>query len=153
MRMLRLTRTGLRISARVSALVGVLGTPVAAQQSAAVTQLVDSLSKIDIPASGFVAAQLPASAEPGRLTMVIRIDDGRWIPPHTHNLSKTVRVVSGVLRVGHGTAVGNGAQSDVAAGDSVVVPPNHAHYEGARGRTFIVITAAAGLTTTWIPKP
>ena len=84
--------------------------------------------------------------------MVLRIDDGRWIPPHVHNVAKSLRVVDGTLLVGHGDRIATAGLRRVAAGDSTTMDADHAHFEGSVGRTLVVLTAASTLTTTWV-KP
>lgn len=110
--------------------------------------VLDSLRTSSLPTAGFAAVTIPGA--PGSTTMVLRIDDGRWIPPHTHNVPKSVRVVQGILLVGHGERIDATTLTRVAAGDSTTMDAAHAHFEGAIGRTLVVLTASSPFTTTWV---
>ncbi len=122
-----------------------------AQTSDRLSHVLDSLRTSAAPASGFAAVTIPGA--PGTTTMVLRIDDGRWIPPHTHNVPKSLRVVDGTLLVGHGARIDTAGLGRVVAGDSTTMDANHAHFEGSVGRTLVVLRAASPFTTTWVQPP
>jgi len=119
-----------------------------AQANDRLSHVLDSLRTSAAPASGFAALTIPGA--PGTTTMVLRIDEGRWIPPHIHNVPKVLRVVDGTLLVGHGERIDTTALRRVAAGDTATMAANHAHFEGAAGRVLVVLTATAPFTTTWV---
>ncbi len=127
--------------------------PSTASDSAALRAAVDSLRRMRAPADGWTALAVPTS-ETGRIRMVLRIDDGRWIPPHTHNLSKRLTVLEGTLLVGHGEHItpGGAARERLTAGATTEMPARVVHFEGAEGRALVLLDAAAGLTTTWVGR-
>lgn len=117
--------------------------------AARVARTADSLRAIAAPAGGFAAAPV-AVGDAARVAMVLRIDDGRWIPPHTHNLPKHLMVLQGTLLVGHGERLATTGLHEVGSGGTTRMSPQTAHYEGARGLTLVLLEAGAGFTTTWV---
>lgn len=116
---------------------------------ARVARTADSLRGISAPETGFAAAPV-ATGDPSRIAMVLRIDDGRWIPPHTHNIPKQLKVLAGTLLVGHGERVDTAGLHQVATGGTTRMPAQTPHYEGARGQALVLLEAGAGFTTTWV---
>lgn len=43
--------------------------------------------------------------ESGTFTMMLKLDDGGWIPPHFHNVDKRLMVVRGQLLMGRGETI------------------------------------------------
>lgn len=85
-------------------------------------------------------------------TMMLRLADGTWIPPHTHNVAKRLLVVSGTLLVGHGATIDSTHAEALPVGSFLLMPPDHAHYEGGRGRTVVALYGVGPLQTTFL-KP
>lgn len=86
----------------------------------------------------------------GTFTMMLKIADGAWIPPHWHNVDKRLVVISGELLMGHGEKVDAEAARPLPAGGVAVVPANTRHYEGARGETLVALIATGPFTTTYV---
>jgi quercetin dioxygenase-like cupin family protein len=87
-------------------------------------------------------------------TMMLRLADGAWIPPHTHNVPKRLLVVSGTLLVGHGEALDSAHAEPLMAGSFLLMPADHAHYEGGRGRTVVALYGIGPLRTVFVkPTP
>jgi hypothetical protein len=90
--------------------------------------------------------------EPGTFTMMLKLDDGAWIPPHFHNVDKRLVVVKGPLLMGHGDAIEANAVTAVPAGGVAVVRANTHHYEGGRGETIVALIANGPFTTTMLAR-
>ena len=83
-------------------------------------------------------------------TMLLRLAPDSWIPPHTHNVAKRILVLRGTLLVGHGSVLDSTAVTPMAQGGFVLVPAEHAHYEGARGETVVALFGLGPLRTTFV---
>lgn len=91
---------------------------------------------------------------PGQpFTMLLRLADGAWIQPHTHNIAKRILVVSGTLRVGHGAVLDSTNVQPLNAGGFILIPAEHAHFEGARGPTIVAMYGVGPFRTTFLPRP
>lgn len=88
----------------------------------------------------------------GLFTMMLKLPDGVWIPPHFHNVDKRLVVISGELLMGHGDAIDKSSTTALAAGGVAVMPANTHHYEGGKGLTVVALTAQGPFTTTMINK-
>lgn len=86
-------------------------------------------------------------------TMMLRLADGAWIQPHTHNVAKRLLVVSGALLVGHGAVLDSTQVQRMPAGSFLLMPPDHAHYEGGRGLTVVALYGIGPLRTIPVPPP
>ena len=75
---------------------------------------------------------------------------GYRIKPHTHPTAETVRVVSGVLRVGMGEKWKTAGAMRMAAGDSGTIAANMAHFAWAKGRTTIEVSAMGPFSMTYV---
>jgi quercetin dioxygenase-like cupin family protein len=82
--------------------------------------------------------------------MMLKLDDGAWIPPHFHNVDKRLVVVKGTLLMGHGDVLDAAAVTTVPAGGIAVVPAGTRHYEGGRGETIVALLATGPFTTTMV---
>ena len=94
-------------------------------------------------------------AKPGPFTMMLKLSDGAWIPPHWHNVDKRLVVIRGEMRMGAGETIDAAATHRLAAGGVAVVPAGSRHYEGATGETLVALFAMGPFTTTFVepPKP
>jgi mannose-6-phosphate isomerase-like protein (cupin superfamily) len=90
--------------------------------------------------------------ESGLFTMMLRLPDGVWIPPHYHNVDKRLVVISGELLMGHGDAIEREKTTALRAGGVAVMPAGAHHYEGGKGLTVVALTAHGPFTTTMIGK-
>lgn len=90
--------------------------------------------------------------EGGTFTMMLKLDDGAWIPPHFHNVDKRLVVVRGQLLMGHGDAIDASGATVVPTGSVAVVRANTHHYEGGRGETIVALIANGPFTTTMVGK-
>jgi hypothetical protein len=115
----------------------------------------DSLLRASATASGIVTTVVTGSpgAAGQRFEMMIRIDSGRWIAPHTHPVPKDVHVLHGTLLLGHGDAVDAAGARAHGVGEIVAMPAAHAHYEGAKGTTVLLLRAIGPFSTSFIPRP
>ncbi|MGD9905403.1 MAG: cupin domain-containing protein [Dehalococcoidia bacterium] len=86
----------------------------------------------------------------GTFTMMLRLADGAWIPPHFHNVDKRLVVVKGELLMGHGDAIDAASATVVPTGGVAVVRANTHHFEGGRGETIVALIAPGPFTTTMI---
>lgn len=89
-------------------------------------------------------------AKPGRFTMLLKLADGAYIPPHWHNVDKRLVVVSGRLKMGMGDAIDETAVTLLGPGGVVVVPASSHHYEGGEGETVVALIADGPFTTTYV---
>ena len=90
--------------------------------------------------------------ESGTFTMMLKLDDGAWIPSHFHNVDKRLVVVRGQLLMGHGDAIDTASVTVVPAGGVAVVRADTHHYEGGRGETIVALIANGPFTTTMVAK-
>lgn len=69
------------------------------------------------------------------------------VPPHTHNISEHMTILTGSLNVSDGTVL--------ATGDTVVIPANHLYgfTVGDEGVRFLVVRAADAATNFNSPQP
>lgn len=91
-------------------------------------------------------------SKPGPFTMMLKLRDGGWIPPHVHNVDKRLVVITGELLMGHGDAVDASATTALKAGGVAVMPAGTHHYEGGRGETIVALIANGPFTTTMIKR-
>jgi quercetin dioxygenase-like cupin family protein len=87
---------------------------------------------------------------PGPFTMMLKLADGAWIPPHFHNVEKRLIVIRGELLMGHGDTIDASRAQRLSAGSVAVVPAGTRHFEGGRGETVIALIATGPFTTTRI---
>ena len=105
------------------------------------------------PATGVqtaIAEGNPQAA--GGFTMMLKLADGAWIPPHFHNVDKRLVVIKGELLMGHGDAIDKDHVSILKAGGVAVMPAKTHHYEGGRGETVVALIATGPFTTTMVKK-
>ncbi len=105
------------------------------------------------PATGLqtaIAEGNPQAA--GTFTMMLKLADGAWIPPHFHNVDKRLVVIKGELLMGHGDEIDTGKVSILKEGGVAVMPANTRHYEGGRGETIVALIANGPFTTTMVKK-
>lgn len=86
----------------------------------------------------------------GPFTMMLRLPDGVWIPPHFHNVDKRLVVIKGELLMGHGTVIDAAQTTALKTGGVAVMPANTNHYEGGRGETIVALIANGPFTTTMV---
>lgn len=117
-----------------------------------IQRVLDSLAALPQapPVAAIVLSGNPG-ADTGRIEMLLRIVDGAWIPPHSHNVAKELEVLSGTLLMGHGATIDPAGAMTVAAGSRASVPADSVHYEGARGTTVVLLRAAAPFRTVRAP--
>ncbi|MEX2152707.1 MAG: DUF4440 domain-containing protein [Gemmatimonadaceae bacterium] len=84
-------------------------------------------------------------------TIALRLAPGRWIRPHWHPRAKQVYVVSGMLLFGHGETLDTTNVIALPPGTVALVPGRHAHYEGARVQTVVLLSGIGPLQTNMIP--
>lgn len=105
-------------------------------------------------ANGISTAVVEGSPQAaGPFTMMLKLADGAWIPPHWHNVDKRLVVISGELLMGHGDAVDAAATRALPAGGVAVVPANTRHFEGGKGETVVALIAIGPFTTTYVKPP
>ena len=103
------------------------------------------------PANGLQTAIVEGNPQAaGLFTMMLRLPDGVWIPPHFHNVDKRLVVISGELLMGHGDAVDQSKTTALATGGVAVMPANTHHFEGGKGLTVVALTAQGPFTTTMV---
>lgn len=86
----------------------------------------------------------------GPFTMMLKLNDGAWIPPHFHNVDKRLVVITGELLMGHGDTIDAASASVLKTGGIAVMPANTHHYEGGRGETIVALIANGPFTTTMV---
>ena len=136
---------------RIVVVLFVVSLPATAQQPPAHVMVQPGSIQWRGPADGLqtaIAEGNPQAAGP--FTMMLRLPDGVWIPPHFHNVDKRLVVISGELLMGHGDAVDKSKTSGLAAGGVAVVPANTRHYEGGKGLTIVALIAQGPFTTTMV---
>jgi mannose-6-phosphate isomerase-like protein (cupin superfamily) len=103
------------------------------------------------PASGLQTAVVEGNPQAsGPFTMLLRLPDGVWIPPHFHNVEKRLIVIKGELLMGHGDAIESSRARPLGAGSVAVVPAQSHHYEGGRQETIVALIANGPFTTTMV---
>lgn len=85
---------------------------------------------------------------PAPFTMLLKLPDGVWIPPHFHNVDKRLAVISGRLMMGHGDVIDAGHLITLEPGAIAMMPANEHHYEGGDGDTIVALFATGPFTTT-----
>ncbi len=85
-----------------------------------------------------------------RFTMMLRFEDGSWIPPHWHNVEKVLTVISGELLLGEGDRLDAETTRRFGPGSVIVIPAERRHYEGGAGKTLVSLTAIGPLRTTMV---
>ena len=88
----------------------------------------------------------------GAFTMLLKLPDGVWIPPHFHNVEKRIVVIKGELLMGHGDTLDASKATLLKTGGVAVMPPNMAHYEGGKGETIVALIATGPFTTTMVKR-
>lgn len=88
----------------------------------------------------------------GPFTMMLKLPDGVWIPPHFHNVDKRLIVITGELLMGHGDTIDAEHAAALKAGGVAVMPANTHHYEGGKGETIVALIANGPFTTTMVQK-
>jgi len=83
-------------------------------------------------------------------TMMLRLANGAWIPPHTHTVAKRLLVVTGTLLVGHGATLDSSRVQALQSGGFLLMPAHHPHYEGGRGQTVVALYGVGPLRTTFL---
>jgi mannose-6-phosphate isomerase-like protein (cupin superfamily) len=86
----------------------------------------------------------------GPFTMLLKLPDGVWIPPHFHNVDKRLIVIKGELLMGHGDAIDASKAVALKTGGVAVMPANTHHYEGGHGETIVALIAIGPFTTTLV---
>lgn len=128
---------------------------VSAARTQAPSHTVAQLADLKWPASRNGVATVIAEGSPresGTFTMMLKLDDGAWIPPHFHNVDKRLVVVRGQLLMGHGDAIDTASVTVVPTGGVAVVRADTHHYEGGRGETIVALIANGPFTTTMVAK-
>lgn len=131
----------------------VVSAPVARAQAPSHT--VAQLADLKWPAARNGLSTTIAEGNPregGTFTMMLKLDDGAWIPPHFHNVDKRLVVVRGQLLMGHGDTIDAASVTVVPTGGVAVVRANTHHYEGGRGETIVALIANGPFTTTMVGK-
>lgn len=88
----------------------------------------------------------------GPFTMMLKLPDGAWIPPHFHNVDKRLVVIKGELLMGHGDAIDAAKISVLKPGGVAVMPAGTHHYEGGKGETIVALIANGPFTTTMVKQ-
>lgn len=88
----------------------------------------------------------------GSFTMLLKLRDGGWIPPHFHNVDKRLVVIQGVLLMGHGDVIDENAVTPLKVGGVAMVPAGSRHFEGGRGETVVALIASGPFTTTMVKR-
>ncbi len=88
-------------------------------------------------------------SQAGTFTMMLKLADGAWIPPHFHNVNKRLIVLKGTLLMGTGQVLREDAVKALPTGGVAVVPKTNWHYEGGRGETIVALIAEGPFETTF----
>ena len=88
----------------------------------------------------------------GTFTMMLKLADGAWIPPHFHNVDKRLIVIRGELLMGHGDAIDASRAQRLSPGSVAVVAAGSHHFEGGRGETVVALVANGPFTTTRVAQ-
>ena len=83
----------------------------------------------------------------GTFTIMQRLRNGVWVPPHFHNHEKRLIVIRGELLLGRGTRVDPARVVRLTQGAVVVMPANTPHYEGANGETIVAVISNGPFNT------
>lgn len=103
------------------------------------------------PAGGLQTAIAEGNPQgTGSFTMLLKLPDGVWIPPHFHNVEKRLIVIKGELLMGHGDTIDAANAMALKTGGIAVMPANTHHYEGGKGETIVALIANAPFTTTMV---
>lgn len=86
----------------------------------------------------------------GPFTMLLKLPNGVWIPPHFHNVDKRLVVIKGELLMGHGDSIDAAKTEGLRTGGVAVMPANTHHYEGGKGETIVALIANGPFTTTMV---
>ncbi len=102
------------------------------------------------PGVDLAIAEGTPGAAGARFTMMLRFEDGSWIPPHWHNVEKVLTVISGELLLGEGEGLDPRATRRFGPGSVIVIPAERRHYEGGAGKTLVSLTAIGPFRTTMV---
>ena len=89
-------------------------------------------------------------AQPGLLTIRVRVPDKYRIAPHRHSVDEYVTVLSGMLCLAIGEPIVAGRGSCVGAGGFVVIPASVAHAVWTSGATEYQIQTAGPFDMTYL---
>lgn len=84
-----------------------------------------------------MATLLGNPAQSGPYVFRLRLRDGVTFPPHYHNDTERVTVLSGTLLVGLGDRIDRSHMTALPAGSIVSIPAGVHHYAIARGTTVL----------------
>ena len=89
-------------------------------------------------------------AQPGFVTLRVRVPDKYHIAPHRHSVDEYVTVLSGNLCFAIGEQVASGQSSCVGAGGFALIPAGVAHSVRASGATQYQIQVVAPFEMTYL---
>ena len=128
-----------------------------AQSTAPSPHLMRQLSDVSWRDAGdglsIAALEGDPSASGAPYSLLLRVRDGAWIPPHWHPFDKRIMVLSGTLLMGTGDSVDAARATVLPAGGFSLVPARTHHYEGARGETTLLLYGTGPLTTNLVQHP
>ncbi len=89
-------------------------------------------------------------AEEGTFVIRLRLPEDFKVAPHTHMTAENVTVISGAMRLGHGTTVEEASMTPLTAGAFAIIPAGHEHYAMADEETVIQIHGDGPFSITYV---
>ena len=102
-------------------------------------------------ATGMNAAFVLGSPnQAGLYTIRVHIEDGGFMPPHTHPDDRMITVLSGVLHYGFGATADRNATKPYPAGSVFIARANEPHYAIGKGDAVYQESGMAPTGTNWV---
>lgn len=83
---------------------------------------------------------------------LLKAPDGGQAPPHFHQMTENVTVISGTILVGLGDTLDTASMKPLGPGNVVSIPAGVHHYAMAKGETVIEVSGIGPDTTTFVNK-
>lgn len=83
---------------------------------------------------------------------LLKIPDGGQAPPHFHQMTENVTVISGTILVGLGDTFDAASMKPLGPGNVVSIPAGVHHYAMGKGETVIEVSGIGPDTTTLVNK-
>ncbi len=93
------------------------------------------------------------SKKPGIYIQLLRSNSNNMSRPHSHDMPRYIRVVSGTWWVGTGAKFDPDSTKPMPVGTYVVDIPNELHYDGAKDGVCVLMIVGMGPMKTSSPEP
>lgn len=98
----------------------------------------------------FVAIVQGDPAKEGHFTMRVRSPDGLYFPPHWHNTTEYITVLSGAWLYGTGETADRSSARELPAGTFIVSHAKTPHYAWSKGETVVQVSGMGHMETIFV---